>query len=153
MDIERLAADELERIDRHRNALEELRDNPTFVRLQDTRLTGDTKRRWDAASAAVMSATSRLAKSRDIVSEAIRLLLANPPDPRAGGAAAAGPERAFDPGEMPTGGPPPPASSSSALRFSLVPSRTSSLKTCGRRGGSSMTSPTVLDPPDHGSRG
>jgi hypothetical protein len=119
MDIERLAADELEKIDRHLSALEELRDDPTFVMLRDARLTGVTKRRWDAASAAVMSATSRLDKSRDTVAEAIRLLRANPPDAEQAERLLRGRSVPLTPAETPKQDRRPPASTSSKPRFSL----------------------------------
>jgi len=118
-DIERLAADELEKIDRHLIALEELRDDPTFVTLREARLTGVTKRRWDAASAAVMSATSRLGKSRDTVSEAIRLLRADPPDPEQAERLLRGRSVPLTPAETPKQDRRPPASTSSEPRFSL----------------------------------
>jgi hypothetical protein len=77
-DIEHLAAEELAKIDRHCQTLERLRDDPTFVLLRDARLSGVTRREWEAASAAVGSAPSRLAQSRGIGCAAVRLLRADP---------------------------------------------------------------------------
>jgi len=119
VDVERLAADELEKIDRHLIALEELRDDPTFVMLRDARLTGVTKRRWDTASVAVMSATSRLGKSRDTVSEAIRLLRADPPDAEQAEQLLRGRSVPLTPAETPKQDRRPPASTSSLPFFSL----------------------------------
>jgi hypothetical protein len=118
-DIERLAADELAKIDRHRRALERLRDDPTFVLLRDAQLSGVTRQRWEVASAAVVSATSRLAKSRDTVNDAIRLLRANPPDPEEAERLLKGPSVPLTPAETPKKDRRPPASGSSEPRFTL----------------------------------
>lgn len=118
-DIEGLAADELAKIDRHCRALERLRDDPTFVLLRDARLSGVTRERWEAASAAVVSATSRLAKSRDIVGDAVRLLRANPPDPKGAERLLRGRSVPLTPAETPKQDRRPPASSSSEPRFTL----------------------------------
>jgi hypothetical protein len=118
-DIERLAADELAKIDRHSRALERLRDDPTFILLRDARLSGVTKERWEAASAAIVSATSRLAKSRDTVGDAIRLLRADPPDPEKAEQLLRGRSVPLTPAETPKEDRRPPASSSSEARFTL----------------------------------
>jgi hypothetical protein len=118
-DIERLASDELAKIDRHRRALELLRDDPTFVLLRDAQLSGVTRERWEAASAAVVSATSRLAKSRDTVNDAVRLLRANPPDPEEAERLLKGRSVPLTPAETPKEDRRPPASSSSEARFTL----------------------------------
>jgi hypothetical protein len=118
-DIERLAADELAKIDRHCRALERLRDDPTFVLLRDARLSGITKERWGAASAAVVSATSRLAKSRDTVGDAVRLLRADPPDPEKAERLLRGRSVPLTAAETPKEDRRPPASSSSEARFTL----------------------------------
>lgn len=118
-DIERLAAYELAKIDRHRRALELLRDDPAFILLRDAQLSGVTKERWEAASAAVVSATSRLAKSRDTVNEAIRLLRADPPGPEEAERLLRGRSVPLTPAETPKEDRRPPASSSSELRFTL----------------------------------
>lgn len=117
--IERLADYELRKIDRDCRALELLRDDPTFVLLRDAKLSGVTKQRWESASAAVVSATSRLAKSRDTVGEAIRLLRGNPPNPEAAERLLRGPSVPLTPAETPKEDRRPPASSSSELRFTL----------------------------------
>lgn len=117
--IQRLADYELEKIDRARGALEQLRDDPTFVLLRDAELSGVTRQRWEFASAAVVSATSRLTKSRHTVNEAIRLLRANPPQPEEAKRMLNGRSVPLTPPDIPKEERRPPASSSSELRFTL----------------------------------
>jgi hypothetical protein len=118
-DIERLAADELAKIDRDCRALERLRDDPVFILLRDARLSGITRERWEAASAAVVSATSRLAKSRGIVGDAVRLLRADPPDPAGAELLLRGRSVPLTPAETPKEDRRRPASSSTEPRFTL----------------------------------
>jgi hypothetical protein len=118
-DIEHLAAEELAKIDRHCQTLERLRDDPTFVLLRDARLSGVTRREWEAASAAVGSATSRLAKSRGIVRDAVRLLRADPPDPEGAERLLRDRSVPLTPAETPKVDRRPPASGSSEPRFTL----------------------------------
>jgi hypothetical protein len=118
-DIGRLAADELAMIDRHYRALERLGDDPVFVMLRDAELTGVTRQRWDAASAAVLAATSRLGKWRETVADVIRLVRADPPDPERAERLLLGRSVPLTPAETPKEDRRPPASSSSELRFSM----------------------------------
>ena len=121
-DIERLAADELARIDRHFRALEALHDDPAFRVLRDARLAGITRRRWDTASTAVMSATSRLGKWRETVAEAVRLARASPPDSERALLLLLGRSVPLTPAETPKENRRPPASgsgTSSGPRFTL----------------------------------
>lgn len=119
-DVGRLTAAEHAEIDQYTLLLAQLRDDPTFVALRDTQLAGTTARRWDVASAAVMSAASRLDKWRETVAQADRLVAANPSDRERADQLLNGRTVLLTPAETPKEDRRPPASPSSEPRFSLV---------------------------------
>jgi hypothetical protein len=118
-ELKRLAAAEQAAIEELYRSLGQLCEDPTFILLQRASLAGVTKKSWEIASAAIVSAMSRLGTSRDTVRQAVRLLHADPPDLKEANRLLRGRCVEVHPAQAPPEEHRPPASGSSLPRFTL----------------------------------